>query len=120
VSIADLIASQLEQHGYNLTDAEARDVAAQIAQAQYEHPIAKALSAQLALVEHGITKTAPWFYESDAREARAVIVEWASEHMDAVYLEHRAVGIVVTHRETFANIVTLYPTSSPRAVEVGE
>lgn len=106
---------QLDRHGYCLTESEVRDVAGNQAQALVElcdepdDPIARLLSARLAIVQTGIDASTAWFYGDKTPQAEAAIRAWAAEHADAVTVEKCCDGFSVDCRETFEAIVTWYP-----------
>jgi hypothetical protein len=113
--LAALLIIQLERHGYHATFTEARDIASQILTAQYEHPIARLLSARLALVEAGVFSAAPWFYGDTTREAADIIREWATER--GFSLEPHLDGFVVQTADG-RDIVTWYPSYAEAAAKL--
>jgi hypothetical protein len=106
--LAALLIIQLERHGYHATFTEARDIAAQILTAQYEHPIARLLSARLACLDAGIDSSSVWFYGDKTPEAEAIIREWGVEH--ALLPIKICDGFGFEHPRTFEVIVTWYPS----------
>lgn len=111
--ITALLQRQLEQHGYHLTDVELADVSAQLVMALDEHPIARLLSARLAMIEAGIEGNGgTWFYADKTPGAEQIIRQWAADHADVVRVEQREIGLVVNHRKTFDGIATVYPTNN--------